>query len=93
MRGEVWSFVETLNEEYDDMTMTAACKWTGVSRSGYYKHQERKDREKGKPGPEKGVYVDEWMVEQIRKVREEKAPVQVGYRRITAILNQKRALP
>jgi len=74
------------------MTITAACDFVGRSRSGYYKWQDRKGEEKEKPGPQKGAYVDEKMVERIREVREEMAPIQVGYRRITAILNYKKGI-
>jgi len=85
-------FVQRLNEEYDEMTITAACEFVERSRSRYYKWEERKDNQKEKPGPQKGVYVDEQMVEHIREVREEMAPVQVGYRRITAILEDKKGI-
>jgi len=74
------------------MTITAACEFVGRSRSGYYKWEDRKDNQKEKPGPQKGVYIDEEMVEHIKEVREEMAPVQVGYRRITAILNHKKGI-
>jgi putative transposase len=85
-------FVQRLNEEFEEMTITAACEYVDHSRSGYYKWLERKDEESKKPGPKKGVYIDEWMVQRIREVREEMAPIQVGYRRITAILNHKKGI-
>lgn len=85
-------FVQEVVEENEKMTITAGCKYVGRSRSGYYKWQDRKDKQKEKPGPARGAYLDLEMVEHIRKVRKEMAPKQVGYRRITAILNYKKKI-
>lgn len=74
------------------MTITAACEYVGRSRSGYYKWKERTDKPQEKPRPDRGVYLDQDMVERIREVRKEMAPRQVGYRRITAILNYKKGI-
>ena len=71
----------------DNMSITSACEYVGRSPSGYHKHQNRKDqppKKKGRPATDE---VDEEMTEVISWIRRCWAPIQLGYRRITAILN------
>jgi predicted DNA-binding transcriptional regulator AlpA len=52
------------------MTIAVACKFTGVSRSGYYKYMKRKDKPTQKRGRPTSGEVDEAMAKVIRWVKD-----------------------
>jgi len=71
----------------EEMSIVSACEYIDRSSSGYHAHQKRKDQPTKKKGRPASDEVDEDMTKVIKWIKRCWAPVQVGYRRITAILN------
>lgn len=72
--------VEELNQK-EDVSISSACKYLGVSRSGYYKWRKRKDQPNKKKGRPASDEVDEAMAKVIRWVKD----CWPRYRLVTAV--------
>lgn len=69
------------------MSIVSACDYIGRSPSGYHKFQKRKDQPNKTKGRPASGEVDEALAKVIKWIKRCWAPAQVGYRRITAIIN------
>ncbi len=79
--------IQKAKQEDIKMSIASVCEYIGRSRSGYYNYQERKDQPTKSRGRPATGQIDEAMAKVIKWIKRCWAPVQVGYRRITAILN------